>query len=127
FLSTAPQPYALFFWPNAPHEPATPDEQDRGTFAHVEMPAYPNFNETHVSDKPHYIRKLPLLTGDQIRAIHHLWRKRAECLQALDLALAAVVTALETNGQIENTHIVFTSDNGFLLGEHRVNEQKDLL
>ncbi|MFL6690783.1 MAG: sulfatase [Alphaproteobacteria bacterium] len=127
FLSTAPQPYALFFWPNAPHEPATPDEQDKGSFDHVEMPAYPNFNETDVSDKPHYIRKLPLLTKDQIAAIRHMWRKRAECLQAVDRALAALVNALETSGQIGNTHIVFTSDNGFLLGEHRVDEQKDLL
>lgn len=127
FLSAAPQPYALFFWPNAPHLPATPDEQDKGSFAHVDMPDYPDFNEPDVSDKPKYIRKLPLLTRDQIGAIHRYWRKRAECLQALDRAIAAIVNALETSGQLENTHIVFTSDNGFLLGEHRVIEQKDLL
>src|ERR1041385_702472 len=127
FLNTAPQPYALFFWPNAPHLPATPDEQDKGTFAHVDMPSYPDFNEANVSDKPSLIRNLPLLTKDQIVAIRHLWRKRAECLQALDRALAAIVNALEASGQIGNTHIVFTSDNGFLLGENRINEQKDLL
>jgi N-acetylglucosamine-6-sulfatase len=127
FLSTAPQPYALFFWPNAPHVPATPAEQDKGTFAHVDMPAYPDFNEQDVSDKPSFIRALPLLSTDQIAAVQHSWRRRAECLQALDRALAAIVNALETSGQIENTHIAFTSDNGFLLGEHRVSEQKDLL
>jgi N-acetylglucosamine-6-sulfatase len=127
FLSTAPQPYALFFWPNAPHVPATPDEQDKGTFAHVQMPAYPDFNEQDVSDKPSFIRALPLLTTNQIAAVQHAWRRRAECLQALDRALAAIVNALEGSGQIENTHIVFTSDNGFQLGEHRVSEQKDLL
>src|SRR6185437_15116500 len=127
FLSAAQQPYALFFWPNAPHLPATPDQQDKGTFSHVDMPDYPNFNERDVLDKPSLIRALPPLTRDQISAIRYLWRKRAECLQALDRAIAAMVNALETSGQLENTHIAFTSDNGFQLGEHRVYEQKDLL
>ena len=38
-----------------------------------------------------------------------------------------VMTIIVPSGQIDNTHIVFTSDNGFLLGEHRVSDQKDLL
>jgi arylsulfatase A-like enzyme len=127
FLDAAPEPYALFFWPNAPHLPATPDQQDKGTFADVDMPIRPDFNEAKVADKPSYIRDLPLLDADQIAAIQDVWRSRAECLQSLDRGLAAIVSALETSGQIENTHIVFTSDNGFLLGEHRVDDGKDLL
>jgi arylsulfatase A-like enzyme len=127
FLGAAPEPYALFFWPNAPHLPATPDEQDKGTFANVDMPIHPNFNEANVADKPQYIRDLPLLDADQIAAIQDVWRSRAECLQSLDRGIAAIVNALEVSGQIDNTHIAFTSDNGFLLGEHRVNDQKDLL
>lgn len=127
FLNVAPEPYALFFWPNAPHLPATPAEQDKGSFADVDMPILPNFNEANVSDKPSSIRNLPLLDADQIAAIQEVWRSRAECLQSLDRGIAAIVSALETSGQIDNTHIVFTSDNGFLLGEHRVDDQKDLL
>lgn len=127
FLSTAPEPYALFFWPNAPHLPATPDQQDQGTFGNVDMPIPPNFNEADVSDKPSYIRDLPLLTSDQIAAIQDVWRSRAECMQSLDRGLAVILSALQTSGQIANTHIAFTSDNGFLMGEHRVDDQKGLL
>lgn len=127
FLSTAPQPYALFFWPNAPHDPATPDKQDKGSYDQVDMPSYPNFNEANVADKPSYIRKRSLLDEEQIAAVRRLWRKRAECLQALDRAIGAILNALETSGQSENTHIVFTSDNGFLLGEHRIADEKGFL
>lgn len=127
FLNNAPQPYTLFFWPDAPHFPATPDQQDQGTFANVDMPIPPNFNEADVSDKPAQIRNLPLLTPEDVAAIQDVWRSRAECLQSLDRGLAAIVGALDASGQLANTHIVFTSDNGFLLGEHRVDDQKGLL
>ncbi|HTU00071.1 MAG TPA: sulfatase [Rhizomicrobium sp.] len=127
FLSTAPEPYTLFFWPNAPHLPATPDTQDVGTFANVDMPIHRNFNEANVKDKPKLIRKLPLLDADAIAAIQDVWRSRAECLQSLDRGIAAIVAQLEQSGQLANTHIVFTSDNGFLLGEHRVDDEKNLL
>ncbi|MBV9990874.1 MAG: sulfatase [Alphaproteobacteria bacterium] len=127
FLGMAPEPFALFFWPNAPHLPATPAEQDKGSFANVDMPITPNFNEADVSDKPRAIRDLPLLTPEEIAAVQDIWRSRAECLQSLDRGIAAIVSALTTAGQLENTHIVFTSDNGFLLGEHRVGDDKDLV
>jgi len=127
FVSTAPQPYALFFWPNAPHGPSTPDQQDKGTFSNVDMPIHRNFNEANVKDKPALIRDLPLLDDTEIAAIQDLWRSRAECLQSLDRGVAALVDQLKQSGQLENTHIVFTSDNGFMLGEHRVDDAKDLL
>ena len=42
----------------------------------------------------------------------------------MDDAVGRVVRALKNNGQYENTLIVFTSDNGFLLGEHRIRTGK---
>ncbi|HTU00070.1 MAG TPA: sulfatase-like hydrolase/transferase [Rhizomicrobium sp.] len=127
FIASAPQPFALFFWPNACHWPAIPDDADVGTFDHVDMPIYPNFNEADVSDKPRFIRKLPLLSRKKIAKVKHRWRTRSECLQSLDRGIATLVTALRTSGLLANTHVMYTSDNGFIDGEHRVSRGKDLL
>jgi arylsulfatase A-like enzyme len=127
FIANAPQPFALFFWPNACHWPAVPATQDAGTFAHVDMPVYPNFNEADVSDKPRAIRDLPLLRRRQIGKVEHRWRTRSECLQSLDRGVAAIVGALQTSGLLANTHVMFTSDNGFIDGEHRIGRGKNYL
>ena len=127
FIATAPQPFALFFWPNCCHWPAVPAAQDIGTFAHVQMPIYPNFNEADVSDKPRYIQKLPLMSHKRINTIQDRWRTRSECLQSLDRGIATIVQALETGGLLANTHVMFTSDNGFIEGEHRIVNAKDFL
>ncbi len=126
FIATAPQPYTIFLWVACPHEPATPATRDLGTFDNVDMPIPASFDEADMSDKPKPMQRLPLLTGDQIAAIQTDWRRRQETLQALDRGIAAIVDALTRNGQLGNTHILFTSDNGYLQGEHRVDDHKDL-
>jgi len=127
FLATAPQPWALFFWPNCCHGPAIPAPRDAGTFANVDMPIPPSFNEADVSDKPTYIRDLPLLNETQIAAIQDRWRARQETLQSLDRGLVKIIDALTQSGRIANTHIVLTSDNGYQEGEHRINDHKNFL
>jgi arylsulfatase A-like enzyme len=127
FLATAPQPFALFFWPNCCHWPSIPAAQDVGTFANVDMPLRPSFNEADVSDKPKYIQKLPLFTKKQIAKIQDKWRTRQECLQALDRGMATIINTLETSGLMANTHVMFTADNGFIEGEHRIQNAKNVL
>jgi len=127
FLTSAPKPFALFLWPNCCHWPATPAPEDVGTFAHVPMPIPPSFNEAHVSDKPFYVRNLPLIDRRKFNEIQSRWRTRSECLQSLDRGVAAIMQAMEINGLLADTHVIFTSDNGFLEGEHRIARAKDFL
>jgi N-acetylglucosamine-6-sulfatase len=127
FIAAAPQPFALFFWPNCCHWPAVPAAQDAGTFANVPMPISPSFNEADVSDKPRAVRKLPLLRRKQIAKIENKWRTRAECLQSLDRGMKTIMDALQTAGLLSNTHIMFTSDNGIVEGEHRIQKEKNVL
>lgn len=127
FIANAPQPWVLFLWPNCCHGPAVPDTQDAGTFANVDMPLPPSFNEADVSDKPSFIQNLPLLTAEQISDIQDRWRARQETLQSLDRGIKAILGALDTAGLSDNTHVMFTSDNGFLEGEHRIDDHKNLL
>ncbi len=78
------------------------------------------FNEADVSDKPAHVRALPRLGKEQRQEVRTLRRLRAESLQAVDQAVAQNIAALRRTGELRNTVVAFTSDNGYLLGEHRV-------
>ena len=80
----------------------------------------PNFNEADVSDKPSGIRNLPLLSAAQIAEIRRTYRCELESLLSVDEGVAEVVDALAAQGELDDTLIVYTSDNGFLHGEHRI-------
>jgi arylsulfatase A-like enzyme len=119
------QPFFLQFHPTAPHAgagrngPATPAPRHAGMFAGVQAPRTPSFNEADVSDKPPPIGTSPLLTAAQIAAIDNEYQTRIESLQALDEGIGQIIDTLADRGELENTYIVFTSDNGYHLGQHR--------
>lgn len=119
------QPFFLNFTPSPPHAdsvpngPATPAPRHAGMFAGIQAPRTPSFNEADVSDKPPPIRNFPLLTTAQIAAIDHEYQTRLESLQSLDEGIERIIDTLAANGELENTYIVFTSDNGYHLGQHR--------
>ncbi|TMK69429.1 MAG: sulfatase [Actinobacteria bacterium] len=96
-------------------------------FAGVPLPRPPSFNEADVSDKPAAIRNRPLLTPRRIAAIQENWQQRRETLLAVDDAVVSIVDTLRSTGQLDKTLILFTSDNGFFHGEHRVANGKVLL
>ena len=50
----------------------------------------------------------------------HAYRARLESLLAVDRAVARIIGALEEHGELGRTVVVFTSDNGFMHGEHRI-------
>jgi arylsulfatase A-like enzyme len=108
----------------APHSPATPAPRHAGLFAGVKAPRTPSFNEPDVSDKPLWVQSMPVLSVTEIASIDDLHRKRLRSLQAVDDMVATIVQKLEELGQLGNTYIFFTSDNGFHLGQHRLPQGK---
>ena len=82
--------------------------------------------EADVRDKPLQVRRAPLEPAEET-AILELTRQRAEALDVLDIEVARIVATLEQTGALKNTVIMFTSDNGYLLGEHRLPFAKTLL
>lgn len=72
-----------------------------------------------VTDKPAYLRKLPPFSEDERDALTEVTRQRAESLFVLDVQIGRTVSELSRSGQLANTVIAFTSDNGYYLGEHR--------
>jgi arylsulfatase A-like enzyme len=104
-----------------------PAPRHRGLFATKRLPRPPNFNERDLSDKPRYLRGLPLLTPARIDNITRSFRCRQRSLVAVDEAVQAIVATLRATGELGHTYILFTSDNGFFHGQHRVPTGKLLL
>lgn len=110
------------------HPPAGPEPAPRyyDSLASVRIPRPPNFNEADVRDKPSYVRDLPPLTAGDIHSIKVEYQKELESLRSVDDGVAKIVSALRQTGQLRNTYIFFTSDNGYFTGEHRVERSKFL-
>ncbi len=119
------RPFFMYVAPTAPHGPATPAERYQDAPVEEEASRPPSFNEEDVSDKPSWRRDTEPLSEEEISEIDTYHQKRLRSMLAVDEMVASLVEELEATGELDNTYIIFTSDNGYLLGEHRNNEQKD--
>ena len=114
------QPFFAYVAPYAPHLPATPAPRHANTLPEAQAPRTNSFNEPDVSDKPAWVRNAPLLDDAQIATLDDEYRKRRQSLLAVDEMVKRVVDTLQSLGQLDNTYVFFTSDNGFHQGEHRL-------
>ena len=87
-------------------------------------PRPPGFDEEDVSDKPSAISELDRLDQVELRSIRDEHQRSIEALLSVDDAVKWIYEALEAKGKLDNTYIIFTSDNGFYLGQHRVDRGK---
>jgi len=124
---TASKPFFAYVAPFAPHYPypgAVPRHEH--DFDGEKAPRLPSFNEGDVSDKPPWIRSRPRLGFIETATINQQHEDRVESLRSVDDLVGAVVEKLNRYpGVLENTYIVFTSDNGWHLGEHRIPGEKN--
>ena len=87
------------------------------------FPKPPSFDEADVSDKPKFLRR-GSMSQEAKAKVRKRYRDRLASLLAVDELVARLVGAVEQGGEIDNTLIIFTSDNGFLQGEHRFHRGK---
>jgi arylsulfatase A-like enzyme len=128
------KPFFLSVAPLASHGEggtfAPPDDDPRaaprhqGAFAGLALPKPPNYNEADVSDKPQNIQNLEPIGATAETNITNRYRARLESLLAVDDMVGNLVAALKDKGELKNTVIIFTTDNGFFHGEHRVRTGK---
>jgi len=118
------EPFFLYISPPSPHLPASPAKRYRNAFAEEAPPRPPSFNEEDVSDKPLYIRNRPRLSDEEIFGIDNLYQRRLESMLAVDEMVASIIQELEAVGELDNTFLFLTSDNGWEQGEHRLPREK---
>lgn len=114
------KPFFLYITPYAPHGPATPAPRHDDTFPNAQAPRTPSFNEEDVSDKPLWVQNHPPLTRRQINTMDDLAQRRRQSMRAVEDLVENLIATLAGTGQLANTYIFFSSDNGFHQGQHRL-------
>jgi arylsulfatase A-like enzyme len=123
--ATGANPFFLYLAPYAPHAPAQPAPRDEGKYRGVRAPRSPAFNERNVRDKPHWVQQSARLSDDRIQRIDDNYQRRLESLLGLDDLVGRVMAFLEERELLGSTYILFLSDNGYFMGEHRQPHGKD--
>ncbi|HEX7533427.1 MAG TPA: sulfatase [Methyloceanibacter sp.] len=115
-----PEPFFLYIAPKAAHSQGTraiPAPQYADAFKDVGLPFKSSFNEEDIALKA---LKAPLIHGETKQELIKSYRAELQSLQSVDDLVEAVVEALKQAGKLDDTVIIYTSDNGFLFGEHRL-------
>jgi arylsulfatase A-like enzyme len=111
-------PFFLFLTPFAPHGSMVVGPQD----VHVRAPVpfeSPAFNEADVSDKPPFVRHTRPISPARHERFTSAWDRAYGTLRDVDRWVGRLQRALPATVR-ERTIIVFTSDNGFAWGDHRL-------
>ncbi len=126
--TSSEQPFYLQLDYTAPHgdfrKPAGPEPAPReyGWFKGAPLPHNrgQGFDEGNVSDKPRFIREAPYLSLQDIHTYRVYWDKQLEAERSIDDGVKLLIDTLGSLHRLRNTYIIFTSDNGFFFGEHRL-------
>ncbi|KAJ4245524.1 hypothetical protein NW762_014033 [Fusarium torreyae] len=134
----ADQPFFLTVSPIAPHsnwvidverdlsylEEPKPAPRHQDLFKDYAIPRDPSFNAA-IDGAVGWIKDLPELNDTKVRYNDHYQRQRLRALQSVDEMLPQLVDELEAAGQLDNTYIFYTTDNGYHISQHRMNPGKE--
>ena len=120
---SAGRPFMVEMATFAPHAPYTPALRNANDFPGLTEPRDPSFNTNNINP-PTWLGKRPALRPKQIAKLDAKYRKRAQAVEAVDKLVADAEATLAANDLTKNTYIVFSSDNGYHLGQHRLNRGK---
>ena len=131
FSQRPTQPFLLSLAPFAPH---TPDDPDINRMVEPRYLNYrtdlslptdaPDFDEEDFSDKPDHLQRRRLNNSEK-RFYDLVYRSRLRAMKSVDDQLSAIFDRINRAGKMKNTYILFTSDNGYQLGHHRMYAKKD--
>jgi N-acetylglucosamine-6-sulfatase len=122
FISRAARadgPFLLEIATIAPHRPSVPAPRDRYDFPGLQVPRDAAFDVTP-ADPPSWLRGRLPLSQDQLDALSREFRRRAQSVQAIDELVCQVRQLLRERGLDKNTYVVFSSDNGYHMGQRRL-------
>ncbi|EFQ94320.1 hypothetical protein PTT_08067 [Pyrenophora teres f. teres 0-1] len=130
------RPFFLGVAPVAPHSetitdprpakfnPPVPAKRHEHLFPNVTVPRTPNFNP----EKPgtaSYFKTLRQLNRTELDYNDVWYRKRLQSLQSVDELVDSIMDRLGASPEvIENTYMIYTTDNGFHIGQHRLGPGK---
>ena len=102
------QPFCMFLSPFSPHTPLNMTERNKGKYRGYGIPERAN-QELEMG----YFRN-----NNKLETVIEMYEQYCEMIADLDDGMGVLLDALERSGQLDNTMIIFTSDNGLMYGEH---------
>lgn len=121
--AAAGTPFLMEVSTYAPHSPFTPAPRDKASFPGLKAPRGPSFDRLPTAE-PAWLAGHARLTDHKKSTIDIVFRKRVQMVQSVDRMIGALRETLERAGVADRTMVIFTSDNGFHLGEHRLSQGK---
>ena len=94
-----------------------------GDTAHFPLPQPPSFNDANAG-KPNWLQQRKAMTATDIDCLRKQYWRRMEAMRSVDDMVGAFASIADTYGILSNTVFVFTSDNGYMKGEHRLTEKQ---
>ena len=126
----AGDPFFTVIDERAPHEDSSLPVGPQPALRHIGSPTEPPpknaaTDERDTSDKPYYIRAGGRITSPATKKELRVRNKRRqESLRAVDEGIGHLIDNLDAQGVLDNTYILFASDNGFFRGEHEISKGK---
>jgi N-acetylglucosamine-6-sulfatase len=117
---SAMTPFLIEIATFAPHAPYTPAPRDADAQPGVRAPRTPAFDAAPDANAPRWLQKHRALSTGDIAGIDRDFRKRAQSVIAVDKMIGDVQAAVAAMGEANNTYFIFSSDNGYHMGEHRL-------
>jgi len=124
FLQEGEGPFLLFYGSHTPHSPNLWPPRHDNLYAATGYRKKPSYSEPDVSDKPKWVRGLAPLSLATTRYIERKNRERLRSLASVADQITRIKRALAASGELDNTYMVFISDNGWHMGEHRLHPGK---
>jgi N-acetylglucosamine-6-sulfatase len=118
--SDSPAPFFVMVGTAAPHAPPDVAARYQNKFVDTPLPSPLNFDEERISDKPEWVQSNSRLSQAEIDEMQTLYRERLRSMLSVEDLLEKIISTLDQSGELDNTYIFFTSDNGFHLGNHRL-------
>jgi N-acetylglucosamine-6-sulfatase len=117
--TTDPSPFFLKLSTFTPHLPAIPAPRHVGLVPNARAPRTPAFNRP-VADGPRWLDNRKRLGREAVQLIDARYRKRIRSVVSIDELVGTIRTRLAERGLDDQTVFIFTSDNGFHMGEHQL-------
>ncbi len=114
---SASAPFFIEIASFAPHAPYTPAPRDAQAFHGLEVPRSAAFAARPDAAAPRWLQGIPPLSDAQITNINHDFRRRAQSVLAVDKMVGDLRATLESLGIADRTYVIFSSDNGYHMGE----------
>ncbi len=117
-------PFFAYVAPTAPHAPLGPAPRHLANpWVGAAAPIQPNTYEADLTDKPWWLRAAAPFRDVYRPTMQADYDNRMGSLMAADDLVAGILDRLEADGELDHTYVIVTSDNGYNLGAHHLNDK----